>query len=64
MIKNSYTKSCVVMSKRGYVEIIWRLPIGDQVNEIREYKGDDELDEYIAETTDKYNWVLDEVFMK
>lgn len=52
------------MSKRGYVEIIWRLPIGDQVNEIREYKGDDELDEYIAETTYKYNWVLDEVFLK
>lgn len=52
------------MAGKTYVEIIWRLPIGDQVNEIRQFNGDDELDEYIAETTDKYGWVMDEVFSK
>ena len=52
------------MAGKTYVEIIWRLPIGDQVNEIRQFNGNTELDEYIAETTTKYGWVMDEVFQK
>lgn len=51
------------MNKRGeYVEIVWFLPIGDQVNEIREYNGEEELNEYIAKTTLEYGWTMDEVF--
>ena len=50
------------MARKKTVEIVWRLPIGDKVNEIRNYVDDYELDQYIEDTTCLYGWVMDEVF--
>lgn len=51
------------MASKKTVEIVWRLPIGDKINEIRNYVGDFELDQYIEDTTKKYGWIMDEVFL-